>query len=156
MFGKCVHGHTKYFFTTQARNNVSAPVQSFCFLVLIVGHKMWLFFVYGLFKPSPPLIQVSWSPDSSQLISASGDKTVKLWDVGAGTAVTTFNMGTEVSDLQQGCLWQKDHLLSVSLSGYINYLDKNNPNRPLRIIKVSVSSTEGTIPEILAGISCDV
>uniref|UniRef100_A0A3P8RU47 WD repeat domain 1 n=1 Tax=Amphiprion percula TaxID=161767 RepID=A0A3P8RU47_AMPPE len=78
---------------------------------------------------------VSWSPDSSQLISASGDKTVKLWDVGAGTAVTTFNMGSDVSDLQLGCLWQKDHLLSISLSGYINYLDKNNPDRPIRTVK---------------------
>lgn len=50
-------------------------------------------------------------------------------------------MGTEVCDQQLGCLWQKDHLLSVSLSGYINYLDKNNPNKPLRVIKVSVWST---------------
>ncbi|XP_041639671.1 WD repeat-containing protein 1 [Cheilinus undulatus] len=78
---------------------------------------------------------VSWSPDSSQLISASGDKTVKLWDVATGTAVTTFNMGTDVADQQLGCLWQKDHLLSISLSGYINYLDKNNPDRPIRVIK---------------------
>ncbi|CAG02004.1 unnamed protein product [Tetraodon nigroviridis] len=78
---------------------------------------------------------VSWSPDSTQLISASGDKTVKLWDVGAGTAVTTFDMGTDVNDQQLGCLWQKDHLLSISLSGYINYLDKNNCNRPIRTIK---------------------
>ncbi|XP_068451220.1 WD repeat-containing protein 1 [Clinocottus analis] len=78
---------------------------------------------------------VSWSPDSSQLISASGDKTVKLWDVGAGTAVTTFNLGSDVSDQQLGCLWQNDHLLTISLSGYINYLDKNNPDRPIRAIK---------------------
>nr|XP_046240438.1 WD repeat-containing protein 1 [Scatophagus argus] len=78
---------------------------------------------------------ISWSPDSTQLISASGDKTVKLWDVGAGTAVTTFNMGTDVTDQQLGCLWQKDHLVSISLSGYINYLDKNNPDRPIRVIK---------------------
>uniref|UniRef100_A0A8D3CC72 WD repeat-containing protein 1 n=1 Tax=Scophthalmus maximus TaxID=52904 RepID=A0A8D3CC72_SCOMX len=78
---------------------------------------------------------VSWSPDSSQLISASGDKTVKLWDVGAGTAVTTFNMGSDVLDQQLGCLWQKDHLLSISLSGNINYLDKNNPDRPIRTVK---------------------
>uniref|UniRef100_A0A3P9KJ77 WD repeat domain 1 n=1 Tax=Oryzias latipes TaxID=8090 RepID=A0A3P9KJ77_ORYLA len=78
---------------------------------------------------------LSWSPDSSQLISASGDKTVKLWDVGAGTAVTTFNLGSDVTDQQLGCLWQKDHLLSISLSGYINYLDKNNPNRPIRTVK---------------------
>ncbi|XP_019736220.1 WD repeat-containing protein 1 isoform X2 [Hippocampus comes] len=78
---------------------------------------------------------ISWSPDSSQLISASGDKTVKLWDVGAGTAVTTFNMGNEVADQQLGCLWQNDYLLSISLTGYINYLDKNNPDRPIRTIK---------------------
>ncbi|KAJ8269323.1 hypothetical protein COCON_G00119300 [Conger conger] len=78
---------------------------------------------------------VSWSPDSTQLISASGDKTVKLWDVASNTAVTTFNMGSEVNDQQLGCLWQNEHLLSVSLSGYINYLDKNNPDRPLRILK---------------------
>ncbi|XP_029948209.1 WD repeat-containing protein 1 isoform X1 [Salarias fasciatus] len=78
---------------------------------------------------------VSWSPTGSHLISASGDKTVKLWDVGAGTAVTTFNMGTQVMDLQLGCLWQEDHLLSFSLSGYINYLDKNNPDRPIRTVK---------------------
>ncbi|XP_064199929.1 WD repeat-containing protein 1 [Anguilla rostrata] len=78
---------------------------------------------------------ISWSGDSSQLISASGDKTVKLWDVAGNTAVTTFNMGGDVNDQQLGCLWQKDHLLSISLSGYINYLDKNNPDRPLRVVK---------------------
>ncbi|XP_063329220.1 WD repeat-containing protein 1 [Pelmatolapia mariae] len=101
---------------------------------------------------------VSWSPDSSQLISASGDKTVKLWDVGATTAVTTFNLGSDVTDQQLGCLWQKDHLLSISLSGYINYLDKNNPNRPIRTIKghtksiqcVTVHKNEGR-PYIYSG-----
>ncbi|XP_030620905.1 WD repeat-containing protein 1 isoform X2 [Chanos chanos] len=78
---------------------------------------------------------VSWSADSTQLISASGDKTVKLWDMATATAVTTFNMGPDVLDQQLGCLWQKNHLLSISLSGYINYLDKNNPDRPLRTVK---------------------
>ncbi|XP_075276652.1 WD repeat-containing protein 1 [Opisthocomus hoazin] len=78
---------------------------------------------------------ISWSPDSSQLLSASGDKTAKIWDVGANSIVSTFNMGSNVLDQQLGCLWQKDHLLTISLSGYINYLDKNNPNKPLRVIK---------------------
>ncbi|XP_060898282.1 WD repeat-containing protein 1 [Labrus mixtus] len=103
---------------------------------------------------------VSWSPDSSQLISASGDKTVKLWDVGAGTAVTTFSMGTDVSDQQLGCLWQKDHLLGISLTGYINYLDKNKPDRPIRVIKghsksiqcLTVHKSEGR-PYIYSGSS---
>ncbi|KAF4802116.1 WD repeat domain 1 [Turdus rufiventris] len=79
---------------------------------------------------------ISWSPDSSQLLSASGDKTAKIWDVGANSIVNTFNMGSNVLDQQLGCLWQKDHLLTISLSGYINYLDKNNPNKPLRVIKI--------------------
>lgn len=81
-------------------------------------------------------LQISWSPDSSQLLSASGDKTAKIWDVGANSIVNTFNMGSNVLDQQLGCLWQKDYLLTISLSGYINYLDKNNPNKPLRVIKV--------------------
>lgn len=50
--------------------------------------------------------------------------------------MTTFKMGADVNDQQLGCLWQKDHLLSISLSGYINYLDKSNPDRPIRTIKV--------------------
>lgn len=85
---------------------------------------------------------LSWSPDSSQLISASGDKTVKLWDVGAGSEVTTFTLGSEVTDQQLGCLWQKEHLLSVSLSGHINYLDKNSPARPIRVIQGHTKSIQ--------------
>ncbi|CAM4553817.1 unnamed protein product [Caretta caretta] len=86
---------------------------------------------------------ISWSPDSSHLLSASGDKTAKIWDVGANSLVSTFNMGSDVLDQQLGCLWQKDHLLSLSLSGYINYLDKNNPNKPLRVIKNDDFSGKG-------------
>uniref|UniRef100_A0A5F9DBZ9 WD repeat domain 1 n=1 Tax=Oryctolagus cuniculus TaxID=9986 RepID=A0A5F9DBZ9_RABIT len=79
---------------------------------------------------------ISWSPDSTHLLSASGDKTSKIWDVNVNSVVSTFPMGSNVLDQQLGCLWQKDHLLSISLSGYINYLDKNNPSKPLRVIKV--------------------
>uniref|UniRef100_A0A8D2KQW8 WD repeat domain 1 n=1 Tax=Varanus komodoensis TaxID=61221 RepID=A0A8D2KQW8_VARKO len=78
---------------------------------------------------------ISWSPDGNRLLSASGDKTAKIWDVGANSIVNTFNMGSNVLDQQLGCLWQKDHLLTISLSGYINYLDENNPDKPLRVIK---------------------
>ncbi|KAJ0023594.1 hypothetical protein NQD34_003493 [Periophthalmus magnuspinnatus] len=85
---------------------------------------------------------ISWSPDSSQLISASGDRTVKLWDVDSGSALTTFSFGSEVADQQLGCLWQKNHLLSVSLSGNINYLDKNNSNRPIRVLKGHTKSIQ--------------
>ncbi|XP_078534599.1 WD repeat-containing protein 1 [Lissotriton helveticus] len=85
---------------------------------------------------------VSWSADGTQLLSASGDKTAKIWDVGANSLVSTFKFGSDVLDQQLGCLWQKNYLLSISLSGYINYLDKNNPDRPLRVIKGHTKAIE--------------
>ena len=45
-------------------------------------------------------------------------------------------MGSDVVDQQVGCLWQGDNILSVSLSGNINYLDPANPDKPRRIVKV--------------------
>ncbi|KAF7399513.1 hypothetical protein HZH68_008105 [Vespula germanica] len=78
---------------------------------------------------------VSWKPDGTQLLTASGDKTCRLWDVETRSLISEFNMGTTVDDQQVSCLWQGVHLLSVSLSGFINYLDVNNPSKPIRIIK---------------------
>ncbi|XP_071543486.1 actin-interacting protein 1 isoform X2 [Panulirus ornatus] len=78
---------------------------------------------------------VSWSPDSKQLLSASGDKTCKIWDAESGEMVTEFPMGTELEDQQMSCIWTGDFLISVSLSGFINYLDPANPTKPKKIIK---------------------
>lgn len=78
---------------------------------------------------------VAWKPDGTQLLTCSGDKTCRLWDVETRELVTEFVMGTTVDDQQVSCLWQGNHLLSVSLSGFINYLDVDNPSKPLRIIK---------------------
>ncbi len=50
--------------------------------------------------------------------------------------LSEFKMGTKVEDQQVSCLWQGSHLLSVSVSGFINYLDVDNPDTPLRVIKV--------------------
>ncbi|CAG4985593.1 unnamed protein product [Colias eurytheme] len=47
---------------------------------------------------------------------------------------TLFPMGSAVENQQVSCLWQGKHLLSVSLSGDINYLDIDNPETPLRVI----------------------
>ena len=48
-----------------------------------------------------------------------------------------FKKGTRIEDQQIGCLWQGDNILSLSVSGNINYLDRNNPDKPLRILTVS-------------------
>lgn len=78
---------------------------------------------------------VAWKGDGSQLLTCSGDKTCRLWDVSTQQLVSEFPMGNTVDDQQVSCLWQGDNLLTVSLSGFINYLDVNNPAKPLRVIK---------------------
>lgn len=78
---------------------------------------------------------VAWKPDGTQLLTASGDKTCKLWDVETKSVVSEFCMGDQVEDQQVSCLWQGEHLLTVSLSGFISYLDVNNPATPIRVIK---------------------
>jgi WD40 repeat protein len=74
------------------------------------------------------------SPDSRQILTVSGDKTAKIWDVATTSVVQDFVMGDSVEDMQVSCLWQGEHILTVSLAGFINYLDKNS-GRPSRILK---------------------
>ncbi|KRY87285.1 Actin-interacting protein 1 [Trichinella pseudospiralis] len=78
---------------------------------------------------------LSWKSDGRQLLTASADKTCKIWDVETGSVVSTFKFGNSIEDQQLACLWQGSYLLSVSLGGCINYLDVNNPNKPCMIIK---------------------
>lgn len=78
---------------------------------------------------------VAWKPDGTQLLTCSGDKTCRLWNVETRELISEFPMGNNVDDQQVSCLWQGEHLLTVSLSGFISYLDVNNPTKPLRVIK---------------------
>ena len=81
--------------------------------------------VYGL----------SFSPDSKQMLSASGDKTCKIWDVETRKVVSEYSMGSDVTDQQLGCLWSKFHLLSVSLKGNINFIDPRTPGAISNVIQ---------------------
>lgn len=77
---------------------------------------------------------ISWSNTSKSLLSCSGDKTCKVWDVEAKKATTTFTIGEAVEDQQLGCLWSGNYMISVSLSGCINYLDPRSPSRPVKVV----------------------
>ncbi|XP_045189751.1 WD repeat-containing protein 1-like [Mercenaria mercenaria] len=78
---------------------------------------------------------LDFSPDGSEVLTVSGDKTAKIWNLASKELVVEFVMGKEIDDMQVGCLWQGDNIITVSLSGYINYLDKSNPSSPRRIQK---------------------
>ncbi|RKO87745.1 WD40-repeat-containing domain protein, partial [Blyttiomyces helicus] len=72
------------------------------------------------------IFSISWSPDGTNLLTSSADMTAKIWDVSARSVVSTFNFSTAPTfeHQQVGNLWQGNHLISLSLSGDINYLDK--------------------------------
>merc|ERR1712054_370645 len=46
----------------------------------------------------------SWKPDSTQVLTASGDKSCKIWDVETGKCVTTFTLGNSVDYQQLGTI----------------------------------------------------
>ncbi|XP_062192118.1 actin-interacting protein 1-2-like [Phragmites australis] len=80
---------------------------------------------------------VSWSPDSKQVLTVSADKTAKVWDImedASGKLNRTLVCpGTGgVDDMLVGCLWQNDHLVTVSLGGTFNVFSASNPdNEPV-------------------------
>ncbi|KAI8895270.1 WD40-repeat-containing domain protein [Globomyces pollinis-pini] len=80
---------------------------------------------------------LSWSPDSTQFLTGSGDMTAKLWDVTAKKVVQTYSFSDSPTfeHQQVGTLWKGSHLISVSLSGDINYLDPRTSGKPVRVIK---------------------
>jgi len=77
---------------------------------------------------------VSWAADSNRFLTASADKTCKIWDAESLTALTTFTFGNDLGDQQLGCLWQGSNLLSLNLNGEISILDELNTSRPREII----------------------
>ncbi|XP_031267106.1 actin-interacting protein 1-1-like [Pistacia vera] len=68
---------------------------------------------------------VSWSPDSKQVLTVSADKSAKVWEIsedGNGKVIKTLASSESgaVEHMLVGCLWQNDHLVTVSLGGRIN------------------------------------
>lgn len=75
-----------------------------------------------------------FNKDGSKLLTASGDKSAKIWNVEKKSTEAEYKFGTQVNDMQVGCLWQDDTVMTVSLSGHINYLDAATA-QPKKIIK---------------------
>lgn len=99
------------------------------------------------------IMACSWSTDSKFLSTSSADCTVKLWDVEARKATTTWNLGAGVNNQQVGNTWSGERdIVSLSLFGDLNVFDPRIGNKPARIIQapqkaitsISPSSKSGT------------
>uniref|UniRef100_A0A915LJA8 Uncharacterized protein n=1 Tax=Meloidogyne javanica TaxID=6303 RepID=A0A915LJA8_MELJA len=64
-----------------------------------------------------------WNSDGKRLVTASGDKTLKIWNVADKKIIGTIRFGTTVDDQQLGVVWLRDRIVSCSLSGFLNYVD---------------------------------
>lgn len=86
----------------------------------------------------------AWSPDSTQLLTASADKTAKLWDVESGECVQTFTFNDKptVQDMQLCALWFGEYMITLSLSGAINYLDVKDPTKPKKVVMGHVAPVD--------------
>ncbi|XP_022725937.1 actin-interacting protein 1-2-like [Durio zibethinus] len=78
---------------------------------------------------------VSWSADSKHVLTVSADKTAKIWEIfedGTGKVKKTLECPGSggVEDMLVGCLWQNDHLITVSLCGTMNLFSASDPAKP--------------------------
>lgn len=69
-----------------------------------------------------------------QVLTVSADKTAKVWEImddGNGKLNRTLEcLGSGgVDDMLVSCLWQNDHLVTVSLGGTINIFSASDPEK---------------------------
>ncbi|KHJ86322.1 WD domain, G-beta repeat protein, partial [Oesophagostomum dentatum] len=66
---------------------------------------------------------LAWSPCGKKIATASADKTVKIWDAEGRSLEKTVHFGDAVEDQQIGVVWSSKALVSVSLAGFLSFID---------------------------------
>lgn len=106
---------------------------------------------------------VDWSRDGHGLLSVSADKTAKLWDMCDITKprllqIFTFDMDPSLNQMQVGCTCVSESLITVSLGGTINVLDRNQPQAPRKRIRGhcrSITAIAGSLEALFCSGSYD-
>ncbi|KAI1731924.1 actin-interacting protein 1 [Ditylenchus destructor] len=66
---------------------------------------------------------LAWESNGNRLVTASADKTVKIWNTSSKELLGTATFGNAIEDQQVSVTWLKDVIVSVALSGFIHYID---------------------------------
>lgn len=77
---------------------------------------------------------LDFSSDSKEMVTASGDKTIKLWNVEKRSLIEEVKQGSTVDDQQLSCLWQGDNIFAVSLSGDIKIYERGDLSKAPRVL----------------------
>ncbi|KAF9051714.1 WD40-repeat-containing domain protein [Panaeolus papilionaceus] len=89
----------------------------------------------------------SWSADSKSIVTSSADCTVKLWDAQTQKAVTTWSLGSGVSNQQVGNAWTVNgDIASISMSGDLNVFDPRVGEKPTRVFSAPQKSVTAISP----------
>jgi WD40 repeat protein len=100
---------------------------------------------------------LSWSPDSSKIMTASADKTCKLWDVAGERVAHTWTLGSQVGDMQCACIWAGESLVSVSLRGDLSCFSTTPSEGPSTVWQghqvsiTALSPTPGEGGQLISG-----
>lgn len=75
---------------------------------------------------------VAFSPDSANFVTASADKTLKVWAVEgiAHQSTLTPSADPQLGDAQVTVNWHKDSIISVSLNGTVNVFSPSQTSAP--------------------------
>ncbi|KAJ2351032.1 WD40 repeat-like protein [Coemansia sp. RSA 2618] len=79
------------------------------------------------------IFAVAWSPDSTHIVTASGDRTCRFWDIAGDRLVGTVALGQGAEHQQVGCVWAGEFVVSLSLSGDLNFL-RRGCDTPERVV----------------------
>lgn len=102
------------------------------------------------------IYSVCWSPDGTQVLTASADKTVKCWNVAERKEVQTFTFAekAQVADMQVAVAWNEHQMISLSLYGAINVLSVDRSTKPTKVIQGhpgSILSIAGSGDQVITG-----